>query len=525
MDSPQGHQALLSSAHLDSRTRRHAFCMPCRYVIVAWLHAGLVLVYAMRVNLSVAIEKMQQQFGWSDATKGFVLSAFFIGYFVGQMPGGYLATRFGGKWVFGLGVLATAIFTLLLPFSTCGSLLCALNTTNTTMAAAMADEHSQVHQRSYLVVLGAVRVLMGVFESVTFPAVYALLSSWTPPDERSRMVSFTLVGAQVGTAMAFPISGYLASLHPAHEEGIGALFVRWPGVFYSMGLAGVLWFAGWSLFAFSSPASHPRIGIAERTLLENAIGPSRQHSPPLSLYIAFFTTKASLACFVNHFTNNWSLYLMLTAMPSYLDEQLGFDLQKAGFLSVLPYLGYTLLTLPVSVVADWLTPRLGRRRVRVLMQLSSNATSALCFVCLGFITDVPVAVALTTLAVAVGALTNSGVYANYLDICPKHGGVFYSVSNVIATIPGVVAPILTGLIVQKPPKLSQWRAVFAIAAGVYAVGCIVWVAWCHGEPIPALNPEGQTGAQEGEAIRPLEAGERGHETDGEPRARKQGFVQ
>lgn len=73
MDSPQGHQALLSSAHLDSRTRRHAFCMPCRYVIVAWLHAGLVLVYAMRVNLSVAIEKMQQQFGWSDATKGFVL--------------------------------------------------------------------------------------------------------------------------------------------------------------------------------------------------------------------------------------------------------------------------------------------------------------------------------------------------------------------------------------------------------------------------------------------------------------------
>jgi len=55
----------------------------------------------MRVNLSVAAEKMQVQFGWSDPEKGFVLSSFFIGYMLGQLPGGWIATRYGGKWVFG----------------------------------------------------------------------------------------------------------------------------------------------------------------------------------------------------------------------------------------------------------------------------------------------------------------------------------------------------------------------------------------------------------------------------------------
>ena len=116
---------------------------------------------------------------------------------------------------------------------------------------------------------------------------------------------------------------------------------------------------------------------------------------------------------------------------------------------------------------------------------------------------------------------DSGAFANYLDICPKYGGVFFSVSNVIATIPGVVAPILTGLIVQKPPKLSQWRTVFAIAAGVYAVGCIVWAAWCHGEPIPALNPKGQE-AEDGDAA---SSGQHEVVVEDEPQTRKQGRVQ
>ena len=46
-----------------------------------------------------------------------MLSAFFYGYLVTQIPGGLLAQRVGGKWVFGVGVVMTAILTTLTPFA------------------------------------------------------------------------------------------------------------------------------------------------------------------------------------------------------------------------------------------------------------------------------------------------------------------------------------------------------------------------------------------------------------------------
>jgi ACS family sodium-dependent inorganic phosphate cotransporter-like MFS transporter 5 len=56
-------------------------------------------------------------FDWSPSLQGTILSAFFYGYVVTQIPGGYLSGRFGGKWFFGIGVLTTGIFTLLTPIA------------------------------------------------------------------------------------------------------------------------------------------------------------------------------------------------------------------------------------------------------------------------------------------------------------------------------------------------------------------------------------------------------------------------
>lgn len=46
-----------------------------------------------------------------------MLGSFFYGYVLTQVPGGRLAELFGGKLVFGLGVLMTAVFTLLTPIA------------------------------------------------------------------------------------------------------------------------------------------------------------------------------------------------------------------------------------------------------------------------------------------------------------------------------------------------------------------------------------------------------------------------
>lgn len=55
------------------------------------------------------------EFNWGSELQGYVLGSFFYGYIITQIPGGYLAEKFGAKYLFGFGVLCTAILTLITP--------------------------------------------------------------------------------------------------------------------------------------------------------------------------------------------------------------------------------------------------------------------------------------------------------------------------------------------------------------------------------------------------------------------------
>ncbi len=45
------------------------------------------------------------------------MASFFYGYILTQIPGGLLAQKFGGRWVFGVGIAMTAVLTLLTPLA------------------------------------------------------------------------------------------------------------------------------------------------------------------------------------------------------------------------------------------------------------------------------------------------------------------------------------------------------------------------------------------------------------------------
>lgn len=54
-------------------------------------------------------------YDWDDSTQSLILSSFYWGYIITHMPGGILAEKFGGKYLLGLGILSTAVFTLITP--------------------------------------------------------------------------------------------------------------------------------------------------------------------------------------------------------------------------------------------------------------------------------------------------------------------------------------------------------------------------------------------------------------------------
>ncbi len=229
-----------------------------RYTLAFLSFLGLLNIYAMRVNLSVALVAMvnttltnhssvcpavlnmthipkKGEFKWDESTQGQILGSFFYGYVLTQIPGGLLADVYGAKKVFGLGVLCTAVLTLVTPL------------------AARAGYQ-------YLI---AVRVLEGIGEGVTFPAMHSLWGHWAPPLERSRLVTISYSGTHIGTVLALPISGLLSDLD---------FLDGWPLAFYVFGTSALIWFVLWMILVHDKPSKHPRISDVERVYIETSIG-------------------------------------------------------------------------------------------------------------------------------------------------------------------------------------------------------------------------------------------------------------
>lgn len=68
-----------------------------------------------RNNYSFLIKDEDKLYDWDQTTQGLILSSFYWGYVITHMPGGIIAEKFGGKYSLGIGILCTAIFTLLTP--------------------------------------------------------------------------------------------------------------------------------------------------------------------------------------------------------------------------------------------------------------------------------------------------------------------------------------------------------------------------------------------------------------------------
>lgn len=54
-------------------------------------------------------------YDWSQEQQGIILSAFYWGFAITQIPAGILSQRYGGKYVFVLGILLSAVCSLLTP--------------------------------------------------------------------------------------------------------------------------------------------------------------------------------------------------------------------------------------------------------------------------------------------------------------------------------------------------------------------------------------------------------------------------
>ena len=409
-----------------------------------WLVSMTVLaVYICmidRIAISIAIIPMAEENGWSPTVQGAVMSAFFLGYVTLQIPAGYLSDRFGGKWVLGLGVLFWSLFTLLTPAS-----------------AALG-----------ISILLACRFLMGVAEAVTWPSIYSLYSRWVHPDRRASAVGLMNSGISGGSVIALICTPWLISVW------------SWQGAFYLYGLLGILWFAIWTPIARSRPAvkvdwDASAAALANTTSVQDEDQAEMLSQPvyPRLTVRGMLRSRAVWAIAIAHICINWSLYLVLSWFPTFVNRELGADLQLAGFLALAP----TLVSLIMAPTAGRLFDRLvarGADRLKIRRWMQSIAFLGITGAMLGItLTDsLVVSVTVITLSNALTAFSIGGFATNHLDIAPNQSGLLMGVTNTLAAVSSSLSVFVSGWI---QTATGGWDAVFQTAAGVSLLGAVIYV--------------------------------------------------
>ena len=409
-----------------------------------WLVSMTVLaVYICmidRIAISIAIIPMAEENGWSPTVQGAVMSAFFLGYVTLQIPAGYLSDRFGGKWVLGLGVLFWSLFTLLTPAS-----------------AALG-----------ISILLACRFLMGVAEAVTWPSIYSLYSRWVHPDRRASAVGLMNSGISGGSVIALICTPWLISVW------------SWQGAFYLYGLLGILWFAIWARIARSRPAVETDWDASEAALANPKSVQDEDQAEMLSQPVyprltvrGMLRSRAVWAIAIAHICINWSLYLVLSWFPTFVNRELGADLQLAGFLALAP----TLVSLIMAPTAGRLFDRLvarGADRLKIRRWMQSIAFLGISGAMLGItLTDsLVVSVTVITLSNALTAFSIGGFATNHLDIAPNQSGLLMGVTNTLAAVSSSLSVFVSGWI---QTATGGWDAVFQTAAGVSLLGAVIYV--------------------------------------------------
>jgi len=252
-----------------------------RHAVLAVLFAAYLLCYMDRMAIATAIPFIAEDFGLSPLGMGGVLSAFFMGYALMQLPGGILADRFGPRRVMTASIMGWTVFTVL------------------TGAATS------------LSVLLAIRVLFGLSEGSFPPSASKVVALRFPQEKVGRANGFQLSAVQLGAAVA-PLCVAWGIAHWGWRVVFYFLFA--PGLILTL----LVWaFVRDPTAPLETPHSTEPSAVRVREVL---------------------VMPAVMWCAVTVFFWSTAAWGLMNWLPTYLLQARGFSLSKLGLLGSLPYL-------------------------------------------------------------------------------------------------------------------------------------------------------------------------------------------
>lgn len=392
-----------------------------RWTIIGLLCLGMMIAYFDRVNLSIALaaDEFKSYFRLSDTDRGALNAAFFWSYAVLQIPAGWLVDRFGVKRPFAAGFVLWSLFSA---------------------AAALAGSFWE---------LFALRLLLGIGESVVTPAGMRWIRFHCAESQRGLAVGLYMAAAKIGPAVGAPIATVLL------------VHYGWRPMFVILGLGCLVWLVPWLALVSDDDRRLEREGAA------------RAAAVPFGSVLA---SPVIWGTVIGTFCYQYFVYFCMTWMPAYFVERRGLSLNSMGLYTMFSFLGMA----AVATLAGWVADRMierGGDPVRVRKGFAIAGFLAASTEVLGALADSSAAALFFAVFSLSGlGLTTANYWALTQTLIPGAAvGRIVGIQNCAANLPGIAAPLLTGWLKQATggydaPMQAIWVFLLAgVASYIFLV--------------------------------------------------------
>src|SRR5580700_277758 len=399
-----------------------------RWGIAFLLGFGVLVNYFDRVNLSVSQAALQSAFGISPVTFGYLLSAYSWTYAAFQLPSGIILDRFGVKLIGRFGTLLWSV---------------------ASFAAAISTG---------LAGFFGARLLLGVGEAPTFPANAKAIGYWFPAQERSLATAIFDSAAKFAPAIGIPALGLLL------------LRFGWRWSFAATGFLSLFYFALFYAF-YRNPSEDKSLSPAERDFIRRGgAQPEDKIRAAKGAPLGYLLRRRKVWGLVLGFASyNYTFYLLLTWLPSYLSSTHHIDLLHSALYTSLPWL---LATVTDILMGGWLVDKLVQRGqdASFVRQAILIGGTTLGLGMLGAAYAQGATAALVWISLAIGGLSAAAPVAWSVPslIAPRESvGTLGGIVNFGSQLAAIAAPIATGYIAQATHSFF-WA--FGTAAAFLAAG-------------------------------------------------------
>jgi ACS family D-galactonate transporter-like MFS transporter len=387
---------------------------PALAVALALLVFSVFINYLDRGNLSIAAPMIKEELGLSASQLGILLSSFFWTYGLFQILSGWLVDRFNVNWVmaggFFLWSAATSVTGLLHGF----------------------------------VALLVVRTVLGIGESVAYPAYSKILAQHFPDHHRGFSNAVIASGQSCGPAFGMLVGGTLM----AH--------FGWRPFFVGLGLVSLLWLLPWLRWMPRGPGLVPAGQV--------------NWQPGI---LEVLKQRSAWGSFLGLFCIAYQLYFLIAWLPFYLVRERHFSMYSMARIGGAVFLTQAISSAVCGRVSDrWIAAGATATQVRKPI-MAMGLTAGGIFLGASVLAGAGLSVLLLICAGASFGCSLSNTFAITQTLAgPKAAGRWTGLQCAFGNLSGAVAPAVTGLILNRTGHFF-WA--FALTSGVVFIGALCWL--------------------------------------------------